>query len=152
MVEALLTAQLPTSAAMWTLGAKLWIPFLRMLSGATGQRNTRKPSPDIYFLQKGAQTFLWKLCCQWLLGRQNHRKAPSGLSQNRENAQRLLDEWKSWEKASTPHYWGVQIRRERHWARSVQEDEATKCKVLKYKLHLLATSLQITETETASLR
>jgi len=47
MVDALLTAQLPTSAAVWSLGAKLWTPFLRMPSGATGQSKTSKPKHQL---------------------------------------------------------------------------------------------------------
>lgn len=80
------------------LSAKLRMPLLR--------GKERQESPSVLSAE-GSKTFLWNLCCQWLLGRENHRKAPNSLIQNGANTLRLLDEWKSWEKASTPHYWGA---------------------------------------------
>lgn len=49
MVEVLLRAQLPTLAAVWTLGAKLWTRLLRKLSclRAKMDRRGHKPSREI---------------------------------------------------------------------------------------------------------
>lgn len=40
------------------------------------QGKDREESPSAHVLQRGAQTFLWIICCRWLLDRENHRKAP----------------------------------------------------------------------------
>lgn len=133
MAEALLTAQLLTLPATWTLGVKLWTPFLRTLSRATGQKKTRKP-PGL--LSAGGSTNLpMKSVLPTTPGKRKPQKSPQwphpewGKHSEATGWVEILAESLS---TTLLRYTNTQGDTQR--ARSVGQDKATTCKVLKVQI------------------